>query len=147
LNSKIERLNGTMCDRETVMRGLDNADAAEELLYVMRIHYNFIRPHQALKGQSPAEVAGINLNLGENRVEDLMRQAAMKKKPEMYVKALGIRANKIDVIHENGSVKIKPKAWLDKKNWREINYILRLRDFKWFGDGKESCWVKKESYS
>src|SRR6266704_282799 len=27
LNSKVERLNGTMRDRETVMRGLDNADA------------------------------------------------------------------------------------------------------------------------
>ena len=72
LNSKVERLNGTMRDRETVMRGLDNANAGQELLDAMRIHYNFIRPHQALKGQTPAEVAGINLNLGENRVEDLM---------------------------------------------------------------------------
>ena len=86
LNSKVERLNGTMRDRETVMRGLDNADAAQELLDAMS-HYNFIRPHQALKGQTPAEVAGINLNLGENRVEYLMRQAAMKKKPEKYVTA------------------------------------------------------------
>jgi transposase-like protein len=142
LNSKVERLNGTMRDRETVMRGLDNADAAQELLDAMRIHYNFIRPHQALKGQTPAEVAGINLNLGENRVEDLMRQAALKKKPEMFVTALGIRANKIDVIHENASVKIKPKEWIDKKTWREINDILRIQDFKWFGDGKESCWTR-----
>lgn len=91
-------------------------------------------------------MAGINLNLGENRVEDLMRQAAMKKKPEMYVTALGIRANKIDVIHDNGSVKIKSKEWIDKKTWREINDILKAQDFKWFGDGKESCWIKaKES--
>ena len=82
------------------------------------------------------------MNLGENRVEDLMRQAAMKQKPEMYVRALGIRANKIDIIHENGSVKIRPKEWLDKKNWREINDILRIQDFKWFGDGMESCWIK-----
>lgn len=142
LNSKVERLNGTMRDRETVMRGLDNANAGQELLDAMRIQYNFIRLHQALKGQTPAEVAGINLNLGENRVEDLMRQAALKKKPEMYVKALGIRANKIQIIHENDNVKIKPKEWLDKKNWREINDILRVQDFKWFGDGKESCWIK-----
>jgi hypothetical protein len=76
-----------MRDRETVMLGLDNANAAQELLDAMRIHYNFIRPRQALKGQTPAEVAGINLNLGENRVEYLMRQAAMKKKPEKYVTA------------------------------------------------------------
>jgi hypothetical protein len=82
------------------------------------------------------------LNLGVNRIEDLMRQAALKKKPEMYVTALGIRANKIDVIHENGSVKIKPKEWIDKETWREINDILRIYDFKWFGHGMESCWIK-----
>jgi Integrase core domain len=138
----VERLNGTMRDRETVMRGLDNANAGQELLDAMRVHYNFIRAHQALKGQTPAEVAGINLNLGENKVEDLMRQAAMKKKPEMFVTALGIRANKIVVLYDNGSVKIKPKEWIDKKTWREINDVLRIQDFKWFGDGKESCWIK-----
>jgi len=142
LNSKIERLNGTMRDREVVMRGLDNAKASQELLDAMRIHYNFIRPHHALKGQTPAEVAGINLNLGENKVEELMRHAALKQKLEMFVRTLGIRANKIEVIRDNGSVKIKPKERLDKKNWREINDVLRVHDFKWFGDGKESCWIK-----
>jgi hypothetical protein len=73
--------------------------------------YNFISPYQALKGQTSTEVAGLNLNLGENRVEDFMRQATLKKKPEMFVTALGIRANKIEIIHDNGSVKIKPKEW------------------------------------
>jgi hypothetical protein len=42
-----------------------------------------------LKGQTSTEVAGLNLNLGENRVEDFMRQAALKKKPEMFVNSLG----------------------------------------------------------
>jgi len=121
---------------------LDNAKASQELLDAMRIHYNFIRPHHALKGQTPAEVAGINLNLGENKVEELMRHAALKQKLEMFVRTLGIRANKIEVIRDNGSVKIKPKERLDKKNWREINDVLRVHDFKWFGDGKESCWIK-----
>jgi len=37
----------------------------------------FVRPHQAIGGQTPAEAAGINLNLGENKVENLMRQAAI----------------------------------------------------------------------
>lgn len=138
LNSKVERLNGTMRDRETVMRGLDNAAAAQELLDAMRIHYNFIKSHQALGGQTPAQVAGINSNLGENRVEDLMRHAAINKKPEMFATELGIRVNKIEIIHDNGSVKIKPKQWLDKKTWREINDILRIQDSKWFADGKEN---------
>jgi hypothetical protein len=69
-----------------------------------------------------------------------MRQAAKKKKPCLL--PLWAFANKIDVIHDNGSVKIKPKEWIDKKTWREINDILRIQDFKWFGDGKESCWIK-----
>jgi putative transposase len=145
LNSKVKRLNGTMRDRETVMRGLDNNNSAQELLDAMRIHYNFIRPHQALGEQTPAEIAGINLNLGENKVENLMRQAAINVKEdnrEMFVRALGIRANKVEVIHDNESIKIRPRQWMDKKNWREIHDILRIQNFKWFGNGKESCWTK-----
>ena len=54
----MERLNGTVRDRETVMRGLDNPKAAQELVDAMRIHYNFIRPNHAIGGQTPAEAAG-----------------------------------------------------------------------------------------
>ena len=61
LNPKVERLNGTVRDRETVMRGMDTSEAAQELIDAMRIHYNFIRPNQAIGGQTPAEAAGINL--------------------------------------------------------------------------------------
>jgi hypothetical protein len=57
-----------------------------------------------------------------------------QKTPEM--------TNKIDVIHEKGSMKIKPKEWIDKKAWREISAILRIQDFMWFGGGKESCWSR-----
>ncbi|HYA84409.1 MAG TPA: hypothetical protein VEH06_13320 [Candidatus Bathyarchaeia archaeon] len=78
----------------------------------------------------------------------MMRQAAATRKEpkEMFVTALGIRANKIDIIHNNGSIKVKPKQWLDKKTWREINDILRVQDFIWFGDGKESCWIKNPDH-
>ncbi len=38
-------------------------------------YYNFIRPHQALKGKAPAEAAGINLHLGENKWEGLIKRA------------------------------------------------------------------------
>jgi Integrase core domain len=57
LNPILERLNGTVRDRETVMRGLDNAEAAQDLIDAMRIHYNFIRPHQVIGNQTPAEAA------------------------------------------------------------------------------------------
>jgi integrase-like protein len=93
LNPKVERLNGTIRDRETVMRDMDNAEAAQELMDAMRNHYNFIRPNQAIAGQTPAEAVGINLNLGENKVESLMRQAAIHAREtpqEPIVKGLGL---------------------------------------------------------
>jgi hypothetical protein len=77
----------------------------------MWIHYNFIRPNQAIGGQTPAEAAGINLNLQEgNRVESLMRQAAVYSKEvqqEPIVKGLGVRASKIVILHEGDCIKIK----------------------------------------
>jgi len=107
------------------MRGLDNAEAAQELINAMRIHYNFIRVNQVIN-QTPAEAAGINLNLGENKVESLMYQAAVYAKDvqEPMVKGLGIRANKVQILNEGDCLKMKPKGWLEKKEWREIHDIL-----------------------
>jgi putative transposase len=145
LNPKVERLNGTVRDRETVMRGLDNAEAAQELMDAMRIHYNFIRPNQAIGGQTPAEAAGINLNLGENKVESLMRQAATHNKEaivEPFVKGLGIRLQKLLIINVKDCIKIVPKLWLDKRDWREIHDILRVQGFNWLANGRDSCWIR-----
>jgi hypothetical protein len=41
-----------------------------------------------------------------------------------------------------GSTKVKAKEWLDLKNWREINDILRVQGFSWVSQGKDSCWIK-----
>lgn len=30
----------------------------------------------------------------------------------------------------------------DKSIWREINDILRLSEFSWLSNGRESCWLK-----
>ncbi len=126
------------------MRGLDTGKTAQELLDAMRIHYNFIRPHEAIGNQTPAEAAGINLNLSGNKVENLMRQAAINQretKTEKFVTALGIMAAKVQVLFENGTTRVRPKQWLDKKTWREINDILRVHAFYWQADGKDSCWI------
>lgn len=86
----------------------------------MRIHYNFIRGSQAIGGLTPAEGAGINLNLGNNKVENLMRQAAihqkeLQKEPPV-VKGLGIRANRVQIHVEKDYIEIKPRGWLDKRH-------------------------------
>jgi putative transposase len=148
LNPKVERLNGTVRDRETVMRGMDNAESAQELVDAMRIHYNFIRPNQAIGGQTPAEAAGINLNLGANKTESLMRQAAIHAKDaqsEPLVKGLGLRINKVQISNEKDCIKIKARTWLDRRDWREINDILRVQGFNWLANGKDSCWIKMQA--
>lgn len=75
LNSRVERLNGTMRDREKVMRGMDTAESSQKLIEAMRIYYNFCRDHSAL-GKTPAEQAGIKLDLGNNKIENLIKMAA-----------------------------------------------------------------------
>lgn len=145
LNPKVERLNGTVRDRESVMRGMDTAESAQELMDAMQIHYNFIRGNQAIGGQTPAEAAGINLNLKENKTESLMRQAAIHAKDELVspvVKGLGIRIHKVTILNEKDCLKVKQKGWLDKKDWVEIHDILRVQGFNWLANGKDSCWLK-----
>ncbi|MEM2912409.1 MAG: IS6 family transposase [Candidatus Bathyarchaeia archaeon] len=77
-NNIIERLHGTIRERVKVVRGLDNEDSAQTIIDGHRIYYNFIRPHMALNGKTPAEVAGINLDLGINRWLSLIRKAKSK---------------------------------------------------------------------
>ena len=86
----------------------------------------------------------INLNLGENKVESLMRQVAVYSKDvqEPTIKGLGIRANKVEILNESDCIKVKPKGWMEKKDWREINDILRVQGFNWLASGKDSCWIK-----
>jgi len=40
------------------------------------IIYNFVNPHQGLQGKTPAEMAGINLSLGRNKLLKLIRKMA-----------------------------------------------------------------------
>lgn len=77
LNSKVERLNGSVRDREVVMRGMDHKESAQELIEAMRIYHNYIKLHQALKGKTPAEISGINLDR-TNKWLALMKRAGKR---------------------------------------------------------------------
>jgi hypothetical protein len=61
------------------------------------------------------------MDLGENKVEELMRQTTIsrQRKVELFLFELGVRVNKLQILHKDDSVEIKPKIWLDKKNWIE----------------------------
>ena len=53
----------TLKDRLKVMRGLKSEETAEIILSGWFIFYNFIRPHESLKGKTPAEAVGLDLGL------------------------------------------------------------------------------------
>jgi len=43
-----------------------------------RIHYNFVKPHQALEGQTPAERAGVGIQ-GENKWLNLLKNTVRRE--------------------------------------------------------------------
>ena len=55
----IERFHGTLKARTKVMRGLKKRDTAKLIMDGWLVHYNFFRPHETLKGKTPAQKAGI----------------------------------------------------------------------------------------
>lgn len=72
LNNVLERMHGSIRERENVIRGLKVDDTP--ILPLNQIYYNFIRPHQALKGKTPAEMAGIGVS-GENKWMELLKRS------------------------------------------------------------------------
>lgn len=76
-NNHIERLHGSIRDREKTMRGLkvDNTPIVEG----HRLYYNFIKPHESLDGKTPSEIAGITVE-GSNKWLTLMRNAIQHQK-------------------------------------------------------------------
>jgi putative transposase len=55
----IERFQGTVKERTKVMRGLKTMETAEIISEGFIVHYNFLRPHMALDGKTPAAVSGL----------------------------------------------------------------------------------------
>jgi transposase-like protein len=58
-NNRIERLNGTLRERVKVQRGWKTV--MTPLAEGQRIQYNFVKPHMALEGKTPANAAGIEV--------------------------------------------------------------------------------------
>jgi transposase-like protein len=76
-NNKMERMNGEIRDRERCMRTLERSDTP--ILSGMRIYHNFIKPHQALDGKTPAEAAAIEVK-GHNKWITIIQNAARNQK-------------------------------------------------------------------
>ena len=77
-NNMIERLHGTMRERDKVMRALRSTDPSQTIIDGLRAYYNFIRPYITLNGKTPAEEVNIDLGLGENRWRSIVRKATTR---------------------------------------------------------------------
>ena len=69
----MERMNGEIRDREKTMRGLKNTNT--EILKGYQIYHNYVRPHEALDGKTPSEVAGFKVE-GDNKWLTLIQNAS-----------------------------------------------------------------------
>lgn len=73
-NNLIERFHNTLKDRTKTVRGFGSKHGAGNALSGFVIQYNFLRPHMALRGDTPAIAAGIRLPI-ENGWGDLIQWA------------------------------------------------------------------------
>ena len=79
-NNPIERYNGKLKDRMNARRGeFKKFECAKAFMNLQNIIYNFVNPHQEIKGKTPAEEAEINLKLGKNKLLRLIQYKAMEK--------------------------------------------------------------------
>ena len=61
------------------MRGLNDSESANNVVDGLRLAYNFMRPHSALNGRTPAEAAGLP-SLGDgNRWKTLIQNSVEAK--------------------------------------------------------------------
>jgi putative transposase len=79
--SKIERWHGTLKARTKVMRGLKNFESALDFTDAYLAYYNYLRPHESLDNNTPAEVAGISYPY--RNWDDVIRNYKPKAKIEI----------------------------------------------------------------
>lgn len=77
-NNLVERLQGTVRDRNKTQRGLKS----EETKFIKghQLYYNFIKPHEGLNGYTPAHFANIYLDLDDKKWEKLLLKSIKNQK-------------------------------------------------------------------
>lgn len=74
-NNPIERHNKETGKHAEAHAVFQTHEGASSTLTLCRFIYNYVTPHNSLGGKTPAEAAGLNLPLGENKLQDLIRLA------------------------------------------------------------------------
>lgn len=66
-NNLIECFNKQFKAWYKTKQGFSSFDSANNLISMFVFFFNFVRPHSALDGQTPAQVAGLNLSKKSKR--------------------------------------------------------------------------------
>ena len=72
-NQMIERYHATFRERDKVIRGFKSEKTADKYIESWKTYYNFVKPHMALNGFTPSEIAGINIGNDKNKWLSLMK--------------------------------------------------------------------------
>ena len=75
-NNEMERLNGEICDREKIFRGLKKFDTPR--IDGLKTYYNFTKKHLALQGRTPAQASVIKVD-GKNRWKTIIQNASLHR--------------------------------------------------------------------
>lgn len=114
---KIERFHGTLKQRTKVMRGLKNLETAVDFVNGWLVHYNYLRPHDALDDKTPAEVAGVKFPY--KNWADITRHKPSKTITVSHVKRGTMRLPKTQIGRPRKRTRLtQPKPPLTAKNPR-----------------------------
>ena len=80
-NKMVERLHGTIRQRNKIMRGLDDEATAQTMMDGLRLYGDFLRPHTALDGKTPAQKARLVSDLEKENWKSLIKKASRTKNP------------------------------------------------------------------
>jgi hypothetical protein len=71
---------GIIRQRNKIMRRVDDEQTAQTVMDGLRIYYNFMRPHMALGGKTPAQQAKISDGTTPENWKSLIKKAAESKR-------------------------------------------------------------------
>lgn len=74
-NNPIERHNREIGRRVDTLNVFQTHIGASATLTLCKFVYNYVTPHTSLGGKTPAEAAGLNLPLGQNKLQGLISLA------------------------------------------------------------------------
>ena len=77
LNNVLERMHGSIREREKIMRGIKVDDTP--IIPMNQIYYNFVGPHMGLNGKTPADAVGVGVE-GENRWVELIKRSIKSRR-------------------------------------------------------------------